>query len=156
MPKATTDVLPAAVLVAFRLQRHILLTAAEIARGLQYLHHPDRRLVHRDLTATNVLLATHGDERGFRALLSDFGGWAKGARGGPSISAGTVPSKAALACQSASNAPLLRRRAAQPWPIAEPFDRAVHCCALLCSAGLSTTLSEEQTHRTSEVKGTIR
>ena len=58
------------------LQRHILLTAAEIARGLQYLHHPDRRLVHRDLTATNVLLATHGDERGFRALLSDFGGWA--------------------------------------------------------------------------------
>ncbi|KAL4420274.1 hypothetical protein ABPG77_005614 [Micractinium sp. CCAP 211/92] len=53
--------------------RHILLTAAEIARGLQYLHHPDRRLVHRDLTATNVLLATHSDERGFRALLSDFG-----------------------------------------------------------------------------------
>ncbi|KAL4439989.1 hypothetical protein ABPG75_002990 [Micractinium tetrahymenae] len=73
--------------------RHILLTAAEIARGLEYLHHPDRRLIHRDLTATNVLLATHGDERGFRALLSDF--------------------------------------------------------------GLSTTLSEEQTHRTSEVKGTI-
>ncbi|KAL4439991.1 hypothetical protein ABPG75_002992 [Micractinium tetrahymenae] len=53
--------------------RPILLTAAEIARGLEYLHHPDRRLIHRDLTATNVLLATHGDERGFRALLSDFG-----------------------------------------------------------------------------------
>jgi serine/threonine protein kinase len=54
--------------------RTILLTALEIARGLQYLHHPDRRMVHRDLSAANVLLATaSGDERGFKALLSDFG-----------------------------------------------------------------------------------
>ena len=53
-----------------------MLTALEIARGLEYLHHPDRRMVHRDLSAANVLLATApGDERGFRALLSDFGGW---------------------------------------------------------------------------------
>jgi hypothetical protein len=30
--------------------------------------------VHRDLSAANVLLTTHsGDDRGFRALLSDFG-----------------------------------------------------------------------------------
>lgn len=58
------------------LQRHIVLTALDIARGLAYLHHPDRRLVHRDLSAANVLLATaSGDERGFRALVSDFGGW---------------------------------------------------------------------------------
>lgn len=57
-------------------QRTILLTALEIARGLEYLHHPDRRMVHRDLSAANVLLATAaGDERGFKALLSDFGGW---------------------------------------------------------------------------------
>ena len=53
-----------------------MLTALEIARGLEYLHHPDRRMVHRDLSAANVLLATApSDERGFRALLSDFGGW---------------------------------------------------------------------------------
>lgn len=52
-----------------------MLTALEIARGLEYLHHPDRRMVHRDLSAANVLLATApGDERGFRAQLSDFGG----------------------------------------------------------------------------------
>jgi serine/threonine protein kinase len=51
-------------------------------------------MVHRDLSASNVLLTTAGgDERGFRALLSDF--------------------------------------------------------------GLSTVLSVEQTHRTSQVKGTI-
>lgn len=76
------------------LVRHIVLTALEIARGLEYLHHPDRRMVHRDLSAANVLLATApGDERGFRAQLSDF--------------------------------------------------------------GLSTSLSHDATHRTSEVKGTI-
>jgi len=44
-----------------------------MAQGLAYLHHPDRRLVHRDLSTNNVLLATHTDERGFRVLLSDFG-----------------------------------------------------------------------------------
>ncbi len=56
-----------------------MLTALEIARGLEYLHHPDRRMVHRDLSAANVLLTTApGDERGFRALLSDFGGWPGG------------------------------------------------------------------------------
>lgn len=53
-----------------------MLTALEIAQGLKYLHHRDRRMVHRDLSTANVLLATApGDERGFRALLSDFGGW---------------------------------------------------------------------------------
>ena len=55
-------------------QRCILLTALDIARGLEYLHHPERRLVHRDLSANNVLLSAQaGDERGFQALLSDFG-----------------------------------------------------------------------------------
>ncbi len=48
-------------------------TALEVARGLEYLHHSDRRLVHRDLSTNNVLLVTDGNERGFRALLSDFG-----------------------------------------------------------------------------------
>ena len=52
-----------------------MLTALDIARGLEYLHHPSRRLVHCDMSAANILLATHSDERGFRALLSDFGGW---------------------------------------------------------------------------------
>ena len=51
----------------------MLLTALEIAQGLEHLHHPDRRMVHRDLSAANVLLVTHPGERGFRALLSDFG-----------------------------------------------------------------------------------
>ena len=55
-----------------------MLTALEIARALEYLHHPDRRMVHRDLSAANVLLATApSDERGFRALLSDFGGFSE-------------------------------------------------------------------------------
>ncbi|EFN52857.1 hypothetical protein CHLNCDRAFT_138337 [Chlorella variabilis] len=75
--------------------RHILLTALEIAAGLEYLHHSDRRMVHRDLSATNILLTTSADDdRGFRALLSDF--------------------------------------------------------------GLSTVLSADQTHKTSQVKGTVR
>ncbi|EFN52748.1 hypothetical protein CHLNCDRAFT_58735 [Chlorella variabilis] len=74
--------------------RHILATGLEIAEGLEYLHHSDRRMVHRDLSATNILLTTSAaDDRGFRALLSDF--------------------------------------------------------------GLTTSLSEEQTHKTSEVKGTL-
>jgi serine/threonine protein kinase len=57
----------------------VLATALEVARGLQYLHAPERRMVHRDLSASNVLLTTAGgDERGFRALLSDFGAAAAG------------------------------------------------------------------------------
>ncbi len=56
------------------MQRHILLTALDIARGLEYLHHSSRRMVHRDLSATNILLTTStADTRGFRGLLSDFG-----------------------------------------------------------------------------------
>lgn len=56
------------------MQRHILATGLEIAEGLEYLHHSDRRMVHRDLSATNILLTTSAaDDRGFRALLSDFG-----------------------------------------------------------------------------------
>ena len=52
----------------------MVLTALEVARGLEYIHHADRRMVHRDLSAANVLLTSAGaDERGFRALLSDFG-----------------------------------------------------------------------------------
>ncbi|KAI3431697.1 hypothetical protein D9Q98_004742 [Chlorella vulgaris] len=73
---------------------HILATALDIARGLEYLHHADRRMVHRDLSATNVLLdSSLADDRGFRVLLADF--------------------------------------------------------------GLSTVLSGEETHKTSEIKGTI-
>jgi serine/threonine protein kinase len=55
-------------------QRHILLTALDIAQGLEYLHHSSRRMVHRDLSANNILLTTSSsDDRGFRAMLSDFG-----------------------------------------------------------------------------------
>ena len=61
------------------LQHAVALTALEVARGLEYLHHPDRRMVHRDLSAANVLLTTStSDARGFRALLSDFGAWLQG------------------------------------------------------------------------------
>ncbi|KDD72603.1 hypothetical protein H632_c3136p0, partial [Helicosporidium sp. ATCC 50920] len=62
----------------------ILLTARDVARGLEYLHDSPRRMVHRDLSAANVLLASAeagrvdawrhpADDRGFSALLSDFG-----------------------------------------------------------------------------------
>lgn len=51
----------------------ILSAALDIAEGLAYLHHPDRQLVHRDLSADNVLLKTEPNKRGFRAVLSDFG-----------------------------------------------------------------------------------
>ena len=54
--------------------RAVLLTALDVARGLQYLHNQERRIVHRDLSSTNVLLtSTPHDERGFVARLSDFG-----------------------------------------------------------------------------------
>ena len=60
-------------------QQAVALTALEVAQGLEHLHHPDRRLVHRDLSAANVLLTTStSDARGFRALLSDFGAWLRG------------------------------------------------------------------------------
>lgn len=73
--------------------RWILLTARDIACGLEYLHATDRRMVHRDLSAANVMLLSSPvsgsdeardlrnqlytphrlDDRGFRAMLSDFG-----------------------------------------------------------------------------------
>lgn len=54
-------------------QQDIALTALEICQGLAYLHAPPRRLVHRDLSAANVLLDTADNSRGFAALVSDFG-----------------------------------------------------------------------------------
>lgn len=51
----------------------VVLTALDVARGLQHLHEA-RQLVHRDLSTSNVLLQPDpSDPRGFRALLSDFG-----------------------------------------------------------------------------------
>lgn len=54
----------------------VLATALEIASALQHLH--KRGVVHADLTATNVLLTSHGTEadragRGFVAKVADFG-----------------------------------------------------------------------------------
>ncbi|KAL6774369.1 hypothetical protein ACKKBG_A24740 [Auxenochlorella protothecoides x Auxenochlorella symbiontica] len=67
----------------------VLQTVLEVASGLEYLHAPGRRVVHRDLSAGNVLLASPrrggGDAapgpaaarpastRPFRAVISDFG-----------------------------------------------------------------------------------
>lgn len=67
----------------------MLQTVLEVASGLEYLHAPGRRVVHRDLSAGNVLLASArrggGDAapgpagmrpastRPFRAVISDFG-----------------------------------------------------------------------------------
>ena len=56
------------------LQGVLLPTALEIAQGLSYLHSDECRLVHCDLSCSNVLLTRSGeDPRGFRAMLSDFG-----------------------------------------------------------------------------------
>jgi serine/threonine protein kinase len=64
------------------LQGVLLPTALEIAQGLSYLHSDECRLVHCDLSCSNILL-TSLDEgpRGFRALLSDFGESHAGGRG---------------------------------------------------------------------------
>ena len=51
----------------------IVHTALDIAQGLAFLHQPTKRLVHRDISLTNVLLTTATNSRGFRAMLSDFG-----------------------------------------------------------------------------------
>ena len=52
----------------------IVHTALDVACGLAFLHQPTRRLVHRDISPTNILLTTAVNEpRGFRAMLSDFG-----------------------------------------------------------------------------------
>jgi serine/threonine protein kinase len=52
---------------------HVIETALEIARGLVTLHSAAHRMVHRDLSPNNVLLISEFNERGFRAVLSDFG-----------------------------------------------------------------------------------
>lgn len=45
-----------------------------MADGLAYLHSDSLRLIHHDLSASNVLLISDDtSSRGFRALLSDFG-----------------------------------------------------------------------------------
>lgn len=52
---------------------HVVETALDIARGLATLHSASHRMVHRDLSPNNVLLISEFNERGFRAVLSDFG-----------------------------------------------------------------------------------
>ena len=51
----------------------VLATALDIGRGLVALHAPRHRMVHRDLSPNNVLLISEFNDRGFRAVLSDFG-----------------------------------------------------------------------------------
>ena len=52
---------------------YVVDTALDIARGLAMLHSNTHRMVHRDLSPNNVLLISEFNERGFRAVLSDFG-----------------------------------------------------------------------------------
>lgn len=60
-------------MILFAMQKHIIETALDIARGLEFLHGPSRRVVHRDLTPRNILLSTAKNNRGFEAKLCDFG-----------------------------------------------------------------------------------
>lgn len=52
---------------------HVVETAVDIARGLATLHSAAHRMVHRDLSPNNILLISEFNDRGFRAVLSDFG-----------------------------------------------------------------------------------
>ena len=54
-------------------QRALLRTAQEVAKGLAYVH--SLGVVHADLKPANVLLQTHRglDRRGYTARLADFG-----------------------------------------------------------------------------------
>jgi serine/threonine protein kinase len=55
-----------------RTYRALLRTAAEVAKGMQYIH--EHGVVHGDLKPGNVLLKTHrADRRGYVAKVSDFG-----------------------------------------------------------------------------------
>lgn len=51
----------------------ILETLLDVAEGLCALHDTEVRFVHRDLSPNNILLTTEKNQRGFRALISDFG-----------------------------------------------------------------------------------
>lgn len=54
------------------LQRALLRTAQEIAKGMDYIH--SFGIIHGDLKLGNVLLKTHRvDRRGYVAKVSDFG-----------------------------------------------------------------------------------
>lgn len=53
--------------------RALLRTAAEIAKGMEYIH-GQHGIVHGDLKPANVLLKTHrADRRGYVAKVADFG-----------------------------------------------------------------------------------
>lgn len=54
------------------LQRALLRTAQEIAKGVDYIH--SFGIIHGDLKLGNVLLKTHRvDRRGYVAKVADFG-----------------------------------------------------------------------------------
>ena len=53
--------------------RALLRTAAEIAKGMEYIH-AQHGIIHGDLKPANVLLKTHkADRRGYIAKVADFG-----------------------------------------------------------------------------------
>ena len=47
--------------------------SADVASALEFLHHNDRKMVHRDLCGDNILLSTNGPLRWPVAKVSDFG-----------------------------------------------------------------------------------
>jgi serine/threonine protein kinase len=59
---------------SFEVQRALLRTAAEVAKGMDLMHMLG--VVHGDLKPANVLLKTHrADRRGYVAKVADFGGF---------------------------------------------------------------------------------
>ena len=64
--------LDVAILRSGCVQRALLRTAQEVAKGMDYIH--GFGIVHGDLKPGNVLLKTHRiDRRGYIAKVSDFG-----------------------------------------------------------------------------------
>ena len=60
------------IAVTVLMQRALLRTAQEIAKGMDYIH--SFGIIHGDLKLGNVLLKTHRvDRRGYVAKVSDFG-----------------------------------------------------------------------------------
>lgn len=72
LSQAKHKVVPPAFSSHIWMQRALLRTAQEVAKGMDYIH--SFGIIHGDLKPGNVLLKTHRiDRRGYIAKVSDFG-----------------------------------------------------------------------------------